>query len=146
VNCRDAKVSTSIARVPIFYRSRHKISQWYAGLVVWPAKTIYLWRIHFMSKKIMNTLLALLFSCLEFFGLDEFGLSTYGSCFLSRLIIANHPSHVPEIGKKKKKKVDAASLSDPSRNHIRPDICLQTKGRKNPTSCVKFCAPIPKIF
>jgi hypothetical protein len=37
-----------------------------------------------MWKKIMSMLLTLLFTCLAFFGLSEFGLSVYGSCFLPR--------------------------------------------------------------
>jgi hypothetical protein len=40
-----------------------------------------------MSKKIMSMLLTLLFNCLAFFGLCEFGLSMYGSCFLPRALV-----------------------------------------------------------
>jgi hypothetical protein len=40
-----------------------------------------------MSKKVMNMLLTLLFICVAFFGLGQFGLSVYGSCFLPRTLV-----------------------------------------------------------
>jgi hypothetical protein len=44
-------------------------------------------------------------------------------------------------------KLDAYSLSDPSRNRISPDTRLQMKGRRSelPPSCVKLCTLTPKI-
>jgi hypothetical protein len=40
-----------------------------------------------LDVKIMTMLLTLLFTCLTFLGLDEFGLLVYGSCFLPRTLV-----------------------------------------------------------
>jgi hypothetical protein len=71
----------------IFTQSPYKKPQYYTELTVRPAKTNSLWTISLMSKKAMSMLLTLLFTCLAFFGLDEFGLSVYGSCFLPRMLV-----------------------------------------------------------
>jgi hypothetical protein len=45
-------------------------------------------------------------------------------------------------------KFDEVPLSDPSRNHIRPNTQLQIKGCNKsayPPSCMKFCTWTPKI-
>jgi hypothetical protein len=52
---------------PMVSCSRREISQKYAELTVWPARTNPLWTIPLMSKKIMNMLLTLRFTCLAFF-------------------------------------------------------------------------------
>jgi hypothetical protein len=111
-----------------------------------PVRTNSSWTIPLMSKKIMNMLLTLLFTCLASFGLYEFGLmlmlmlSSPNAC----IITPGSPSHffwdLHEIW--------FCPLSDPSRNSIRPDTRLQIEGRKSstrPPSCVKFCTLIPKI-
>jgi hypothetical protein len=40
-----------------------------------------------MAKKMMIMLFTLLFICIAFFGLVEFELSVYGSCFLPRTLV-----------------------------------------------------------
>jgi hypothetical protein len=59
-----------------------------------------LWTIPSMSMKMMSMLLTLIFNCLAFFGLGEFGLSMYGSCSLPRTLVYLLPrslSHFSEI-------------------------------------------------
>jgi hypothetical protein len=84
VRYRDARVSSFVAKVreEVFARfhaaavKRHsRMWNWLFGL---PGRILSKHSPWF-SKKIMNMLLALLFTCLAFFGLGEFGLSVYGS-------------------------------------------------------------------
>jgi hypothetical protein len=44
-----------------------------------------------MSKKMMNILLTLLFTCVAFFGLGEFGVSMSGSCYIPRTLVESLP-------------------------------------------------------
>jgi hypothetical protein len=60
-------------------------------LTVWSARTNSLWTVPLMSKKMMSMLLTLLFVCVTFFGLGEFGLSVYGSCFLHWTLVQSLP-------------------------------------------------------
>jgi hypothetical protein len=97
----------------------------------------------------MTMLLTLLFIRLAFFGLSEFVLSVYGSCFLPRmhtcLIIDRvYVAAFLEIFTK----ADAVFLSDQFWNRIKPDTKLQIKGHKklaHPPSYVKFCTLTPNI-
>jgi hypothetical protein len=70
-------------------------------------------------------LLTLLFTCLAFFDLGEFGLFIYSSC------LSNHCQDLrrsfPEICAK----FDVVPLSDSTRILIRPDTRLQIKRRNN---------------
>jgi hypothetical protein len=69
------------------FHCRRKTSRQYAELTVWPARMNSLRTILFKSKKIMSMLLISVFICLALFGLGEFGLTVYGSCFLPRTLV-----------------------------------------------------------
>jgi hypothetical protein len=56
---------------------------WLFGLPGW----IPLWTMPLIWKKMMSNHLTLLYTCLIFFGLGDFGLSVYGSCFLPRTLV-----------------------------------------------------------
>jgi hypothetical protein len=79
-----------------------------------------------MSKKIMSMLLTLLFICLTFSDLGEFGLSVYGYAFFPEFLFNHHHGLrciFPDICTKS----DAVPLSDPLRICMRPDTWLQIK-------------------
>jgi hypothetical protein len=97
---------------------------------------------------------ALIFICLAFFGLCEFGLSVYGSCFFLERF-SNHGQGHRQTSSEICTTFDAVSLSGPSWNRIRPDILLQIKRRKNQhfhpaaSRCYNCCtdaAPVPEIM
>jgi hypothetical protein len=133
-----------------FSSSRRKLSQQHAELTVWPSRTNYIWTIPLMSKKMMNMLLTLLFSCIAFFVLPwtQHAIQTnvYGSNFLPELL-SNHCRSLHYTLSEICTKFDGFPLSDLTRYHMRPDTRLQIKRREklaHPTSCVK-CTLTPKI-
>jgi hypothetical protein len=50
-----------------------------------------------ISKKMMSMLLALFFAFLTFFGLDEFGISVYGSWLLPRTLVYSLPGSLSQF-------------------------------------------------
>jgi hypothetical protein len=95
----------------------------------------------------LSILLTMIFTCLTFFALGEFGLSVYGSCFLVRSL-SNHSQRLGHTFCEICTTFDAHSLSHSSRNRIRTDTGLQIKRHKISThtpSCVKFCTQASKM-
>jgi hypothetical protein len=75
-----------------------------------------------MLKKMMSMLFTLLFTCLAFLSLGEFGtfrvrlmLSSLNACLIIARVSVIIFSEICT-------KFDAHSLLDPSRNHVRPDM------------------------
>jgi hypothetical protein len=87
VRCPDATAISFVAKVQgeVFANFQAvKTLQYYAELIVWPARTNSLWTVLLMSQKMTRMLVNLLLTCRAFFGLGEFGLSVKGSSFLPR--------------------------------------------------------------
>jgi hypothetical protein len=72
-----------------------------------------------MSKKVMNMLLALLFACLAFFGLGEFGLHSAAHSFFPERL-SNRYQCFRRTFSEISKKFDAGPLFYSSRNRISP--------------------------
>jgi hypothetical protein len=149
----DATESSLAAKVrdksSLIWRCLHKTSQQYVEFTFfWPSGMNHLWTISFMSNKILSMLSTMLFTCLAFFGLDKSSdLPCTAHPFLPESL-SNHCQGPRCIFSYICTKLHAVPLSDPLRNHIRPDIQLQTKGGKKSASlrsCMKFCKLTPKI-
>jgi hypothetical protein len=121
-------------------RKRHNMQNWLLGL---PGRILceqYPWWL-FACSWLCSSLVS------PFFGLDEFGLSMYGSCFLPERL-SNHWQGLHRTFSKIRTQFDAVPLSDPSWNRIRPDTRLQIKGHKKsacPSRCMTFCTLTSKI-
>jgi hypothetical protein len=85
-----------------------------------------------MSKKIMNMLLTLLFNCLTFSGLCEFGHVFKHPCTVHAFLPERLPNHCQGLLRTFSETCtfDAVPMLDPLRYRIRTVILLQIIGRK----------------
>jgi hypothetical protein len=141
--CRE-----SSARSPrIFSHSRRERTQYYAELIVWPARTNSLWTVLCCQRKWCAC------SWLRSSSVSPFTVSvsldflSTAHAFLPERL-SDHFQSVRCAFSNIWITYDAVPLSDPSQNRIRTDTRLQIERRKKsapPSCCVKFCALTPKI-
>jgi hypothetical protein len=134
--------STFGACLRTFSRSRRKTSQQYAELNIWPARTNSFEQSPWCQRKWLAHSWLCSSSTSPFFGLGDFELLVYDSCFLPPTASASSVSLFPRFAQnlmlflcRAHREIASGQIHD-----------FKCKKSPRPASCVKFCALTSNIW